>query len=412
MTRPRTPHGAAGSLALLFLCAACTGSSVPPVTSPSSVLPSGPSAATPSVSPSPPPGSTGPTALVAALPVGCDPGTPDVSQTIAFVAGGRAWTVRPEGTGLTCLFDVADPGPFVWGPQADRVLLAGLEIRGAGADVSRGPEPVEPTSSSWGRPTGKAVVFADPEGGKLEKILLDRAGIENISPLRGAIDHPTYRTVAYHPSGLAIGFVAEHRDPAGTDSTLSEIYLSANTGADPELVVFSEMGTQFGPIAFGLGGNELYYVAHLANGTYMLADYILTANRADEHLWEAEAPVLDFLPPAAFGEGASTDHGLLNVGTGCDDTQAVATDFHGGAGTPLFPEASGPTTALGWVDPSRILVGVGGCEGPMDLWVLDPFAVGGVPHLLASGADAGAVRVAEPSPPPELPSIGVNAGVG
>ena len=52
--------------------------------------------------------------------------------------------------------------PFAWGPQGDRVLLNGFEIRGVGGDA---PDlPAIDTSVSafdWGHPLGLAVVFAD-----------------------------------------------------------------------------------------------------------------------------------------------------------------------------------------------------------------------------------------------------------
>ena len=46
-----------------------------------------------------------------------------MSAKVSFVGQGRAWAVAADGTGLTCLFKVCDPGPYLWGPRADRVLL-------------------------------------------------------------------------------------------------------------------------------------------------------------------------------------------------------------------------------------------------------------------------------------------------
>src|SRR3989449_10349090 len=105
----------ASLVALALLAAACSGSANPPNT------PTAPPAST-----SPTSGPTTAQALISSLPSGCNGGTPKAAATVTFVAQGRAWAVRPDGTGLTCLFKVSDPGPFLWGPQADRVLLGGL----------------------------------------------------------------------------------------------------------------------------------------------------------------------------------------------------------------------------------------------------------------------------------------------
>src|SRR5205823_7039630 len=118
-------------------------------------------------------------------------------------ASGRAWVVAPDGTGLTCLFDVSDPGAFAWGPRGDRVVLGGLEVRGIGTDAARPPEVLSPGSLSWGRPVGKAIVFTD--GSSLKKAPVGTDRIEDITPL----ENETYQEVVYHPSGLALAFVVE-----------------------------------------------------------------------------------------------------------------------------------------------------------------------------------------------------------
>jgi hypothetical protein len=57
------------------------------------------------------------------LPSGCSDRHSEPTQTVAFVAEGRAWVLDPSSGALTCLFEVTDPGPFAWGPLGDRVLL-------------------------------------------------------------------------------------------------------------------------------------------------------------------------------------------------------------------------------------------------------------------------------------------------
>src|SRR5439155_8758139 len=222
---------------LALLAAACSGSANPP-TSPT----------TQPASASPTSGPTTAQALISSLPSGCNGATPIAAATVTFVAQGRAWAVSPEGKGLTCLFDVADAGPFAWGPRADRVLLGGLEVRGVGSSASRPSGSIEPALVSWGRPKGLAVAFVDPKGRKLAKALVGSTTIQNVTPFANA----TYQEVLYHPSGLALVFVL-------TDSDGSSIWMSSNSGTDPKRLVWSRDGTVFGPLAFRMDGFNLYY---------------------------------------------------------------------------------------------------------------------------------------------------------
>ena len=93
------------------------------------------------------------------LPV-CTPRAPAASDTVTFVASGYAWAMSPSGDHLTCLFAVADLGPFEWGPLGDRVLLGGMEVKG----VAGGPSLVASgqtfSTFIWSRPTGKSIVYA------------------------------------------------------------------------------------------------------------------------------------------------------------------------------------------------------------------------------------------------------------
>src|SRR5438094_8203694 len=108
----------ASLVALALLAAACSGSANPPnspTTSPASASPtSGPTTAQ---------------ALISSLPSDCNWATPQAAATVTFAAQGRAWAVRPDGTGLTCLFEVADPGPLTCGRRPAGGLLDELETR-------------------------------------------------------------------------------------------------------------------------------------------------------------------------------------------------------------------------------------------------------------------------------------------
>lgn len=241
------------------------------------------------------------------------------------------------------------------------------------------------------------MVFVDSSGRHLDKAPIGNASVSDITPLPG---RQMFTDVVYHPSGLAIAFAAN-----GTDG--SAIYMSSNTGADPKRLVFTMMGTRFGPIAFDLNGIQLYYAASLAGGTNMVAAYDLNEGKATEHLWEGSSPILK-VTPRPRGVAAA----LLDVGSGCSDRQAVLSDLGGGSGTPALPHAAGPTTGLGWLDADHVLVGEGPCEQPMKLWIVgvDASASPTSQTLLFQGAGAASVRVPDRLPTPGLPDIGVPSG--
>src|SRR5436190_8761114 len=143
------------SLAVVALVGACTsgGSALPP--------------SVPAVEGSPT-GTPTPVGAVLAdgtsLPAGC-PKSATASQTVTFVSAGRAWALDPRTNALSCLFAVHDPGPFAWGPQADRVLLADLRVRGVARDAPNLPPiDAQATAFGWGHPIGLAVVYADGPG--------------------------------------------------------------------------------------------------------------------------------------------------------------------------------------------------------------------------------------------------------
>ncbi len=113
---------------------------------------------------------------------------------------------RPRHERAACLFPVEDAGPFSWGPQGDRVLLGGFEVRGVGGDAPR-TSPAIATSVGafdWGHPLGLAVAFADGKGNP-RKRFIDDGHLEKLTTLPPG----SYLQVAYHPSGLALSFVVE-----------------------------------------------------------------------------------------------------------------------------------------------------------------------------------------------------------
>lgn len=175
----------------------------------------------------------------------------DAAQTVAFTAEGHVWALDPTGGELSCLWPVSDPGPFIWGPRGDRVLLGGLEVVGGHDALPHAAGDIDPTVVDWGHPVGIAIVFAQEGAGRPEKLFLDDGDIETLDRMPEA----TYLDVVYHPSGLALAFVLEQ------DGRQS-IWLSSNEGKEPRRLVFSKSGTVFTDVEFSPDGQSLFYTAH------------------------------------------------------------------------------------------------------------------------------------------------------
>jgi hypothetical protein len=245
-----------------------------------------------------------------------------------------------------------------------------------------------------------AIAFIDPKGKELEKASLESTEIEIVTPVEEEGHFPshvdvTFQQVVYHPSGLALGFVL-------TDYEGSSIWISSNTGGDPHRLVWSRTGTVFGPIAFGPDGKTLFYAAHLDNGRRILTVAELEESRVRTGLWKGQEDVLRLLP-APSGQAVA-----LDTGAGCDGSRAMLSRLDETEGTPLLPGVAGPTSAIGWLDDVTVLVGEGGCDGPMKLWRVAVDA-GAVATLVIEGVDRAAVRVADPTPTPVLPNIPIEA---
>lgn len=329
------------------------------------------------------------------LPEGCS-GNPTTRETVAFVAGGRAWALDPVTLGLDCLFAVSDPGAFAWGPQGDRVLLGGGEIRGLTPDAPVFPAiGQDATAFDWGHPIGLAVVFADA-GGAPRKRFMDDGRVE---PLPG-LPAGRYLRIAYHPSGLALAFVLE-RD--GRQS----VWLSRNDGTDPSRLVFSKSGTTFPSIAFSSDGQRLWWIGEHAQG-YPEMHAMDLANRSDfTDEWRGpDGSVATDLRVSPDGRRQSAD-----AGTGCADRKALV--IAKGQASLALPSETRPTAALGWLDSSTLLVAAGGCGNAMDLFAVHARG-SDAPTALAQGVDVAAPRTvledaptsvpapssAEPAPPP------------
>jgi hypothetical protein len=364
------------SIAVVLILAACTqGGSTASTTSSSSV----PASSTPS---------TAPTGAVLAdgtsLPSGCPKGA-TASQTVAFVSAGRAWALDPRTDALSCLFAVADAGPFAWGPQGDRVLLADLRVRGLAADApSLPPVGAEPATFGWGHPVGLAVVYADGPGVP-QKRFMDDGKVESLSALPAG----TYLQIVYHPSGLALAFVVER---AGKQA----IWFSSNEGEDPVRLVFGKGGTRFTSLAFSPDGQRLWWIAEHANG-YPELHWMDLGNRTRfTDVWRgANGTFAQGLEVAPTGRFES-----MTQGTECEDHRALV--VQGGSASPAMPFESRPTTSLGWLDATHLLVAAGGCSDPTELFSAP--ATGGQPVALVTGTELAAPRTVLKDAPDSVPA--------
>jgi hypothetical protein len=362
-------------LALVWLAGACTSASPSATILPSSGTSGG-------VSPAP--------AIALAdgtpLPEGCD-GHPVASQTIAFVADGRAWALDPVSRRLDCMFEVADPGAFAWGPQGDRVLLGGSEVRGLTREAPTLPALGGDPSAfafDWGHPIGLAVVFADETGAPFKRFM-DDGRVEPLSHLPKG----SYLQIAYHPSGLALGLVLERN---GNQS----IWLSTNEGRDPSRLVFSEEGTTFTSIAFSPDGQRLWWIAQHAAGYPEVHAMDLGDRSGFTDEWTGDArTAADALLLSPNGRLVAMDQG-----SGCADRLALVLAH--GSDRLAMPAETRPTAALGWLDRSTVLVAAGGCDEPVDLFAV-PVRASDPPVALVRGVDVASPRTVLTHAPDSVP---------
>lgn len=367
------------ALSIVSMLAGCTSTTVPDPTPPPPGSPPGTSS--PEATPSP--GAT--LASGAALPTGCDGARPRRSQTVAFVAEGRAWALDPRGLDLTCVFEVGDAAPFAWGPQGDRVLLGGMEIHGVGTHPpSFTATGAQPAVWDWGHPLGLSVVFAEGDRRVPQKRFMDDGHVERLPMMPAG----AYLDIAYHPSGHALAVAIQQH---GEQS----IWISTNEGTDPAPLVHSEGGTRFPSIAFSPDGERLLWIAQHLN-TYQVHEMDLRDRTGFDDGWrgelDEEATNLHLAP-----EG---DLMALDVGITCDERKAVAV-LSPTVARPALPDETRPTTVVGWLDRTTLLVSAGGCDEAIDLFAVD--VLDGSVTDLVRGAELGATRTAVTDAPESVP---------
>ena len=335
--------------------------------------------------------STGSAAAAANYPAGCQEATPSpLDAPIAFVADGRAWALTADAAHLFCLFEVRDPGPFLWGPRGDRVLLAGMEVRGVGSLANRTPLNMAiPDSVAWVQPAGDGLLWVPQGGLNLEQALLGTTAMRELTPLAGV----TYHEVASHPSGRALAFTVQR-------GTAFELWEANADGTGARQLPIPVGGATLGVLAFSPDGKTLWF-GEQRNGTSTLQAWSLATRRLQATPpWSARGKlkVLSIVP----GERSNSRGALaINVGSGCADSRALAVPPDGGQAIELLPGKQ-PSSVIGWLDDANVLVLEGGCGAPGTLW-LARFG-GAPPLLLARDVERAALRLTGSDSPPPLPS--------
>jgi hypothetical protein len=367
-------------VAVALVAGSCSSTTTTATSSPTSV-------GLPPTSATVPPSPTGATlADGSALPSQCA-GKAVPSETVAFVAQGRAWALDPHSGDLACLFRVRQPGAFAFGPQGDRVMLAGLGIVGVPTGAPTWP-PIGPTPTvfDWGHPLGLAVVYASPSGAP-EKRFMDTGNVEKLTDLPKG----TYRSIAYHPSGLALGMIIDQGQRQG-------IWLSSNEGKNAVRLVFSRPDTTFSSVAFNSDGTQIWWIAQHA-GALSEIHWMDLADRST-----FQTVLSRGLSPSAHSLQLAPSGPLMSAtqGAACEQEQAMVVDTQGAH--PAIADAGGPTHALGWLDAKTLLVATGGCGQPESLSTVTWSQGTGTATALVDGVDVGAPRTVLKNAPTEVPS--------
>jgi hypothetical protein len=366
-------------VAVALVAGSCTSSTTTTSAQPSTVPPPPTSAASPS-----PTGATLADGRI--LPTGCS-GKAVPNDTVAFVADERAWVLDPRTGVVACLFHTGRPGPFAFGPQGDRVLLGGLGVADVETGASMWP-PIGPTPTvfDWGHPLGLAVVYASPSGAP-EKRFMDDGSVEKLTDLPMG----TYESIAYHPSGLALGMIVDQ-------GQRQSIWLSSNEGKDPVRLVFSRPDTRFSSVAFSPDGTQIWWIAQHA-GALSEIHWMDLADRST-----FQTVLSRGLSPTAHSLQLAPSGPLMSAtqGASCEQEQAMVVDKQGAH--PAIAAAGEPTHALGWLGAKTLLVATGGCGQGESLSTVVWSHGTGTATALVSGVEVGAPRTVLHNAPTEVPT--------
>jgi hypothetical protein len=160
--------------------------------------------------------------------------------------------------------------------------------------------------------------------------------------------------------------------------------------------VFSEIGTEFTSIAFTPNGKTLWWTAEHEEGYPELHWMHLNDRSGFGTGWRGEQGTLaDGLRLAPEGPLKA-----VTEGSACGERRALI--VRKGSTTVAMPGEDLPTESLGWLDRATLLVAVGGCGVPLDLYAVDGLDQD-PPTLLVSGVELGATRTKITNAPNEVP---------
>ena len=323
--------------------------------------------------------------LIATLPR-CEGGAVIPASTgagqIGFIIGDAVYVADPDGSGVQCVTGEATDGPFVWGPAGDR-LVAGQAVTSAAGSAPA----LTAAVPTWSRPTGTSLVWVD--GGRLLKAGIHDAQARDLTFLA------SHDAVTYHPAGVEIATTGQADD--GTRG----VWLATNDGSDPRLLVRADEATVH-DFTFTHDGIEGYFLADHGDRWHVHDIFLVLdpGDDADEFdasiRYESAGPLShlvvspwDFLWAAQDGECGSGSRVVIGDATLAEELTGVE----------AFP--------VGWLPGQQLVVAAyaGGCDRPVDLWIVDVTGGSSSATLLVSAVDGAAIRAAVPDPPPPLGDI-------
>jgi hypothetical protein len=252
---------------------------------------------------------------------------------------------------------------------------------------------LQPSAVGWSRPQGTAIIYVNKGDLHPRMFFLGTGHTITMSNLPAA----TYLEFAYHPTGLAIGYILRRQGAQA-------IWYSLNNGKKAKPLVFTKEGTTFTDLTFSRDGEWMYYIAHHRAGYSELHSIDLSFPKFLNSDYRSPKTVYW----RTFVRSPNDLRVAVTEGADCVQNVAAVLPFSYPAqktktsGRVLMPGEPRPTEALGWLDNGTVLVGVGGCGAPMDLYAVQANGVR-PPILLASGVDGGSFRDSRPAPPTTLP---------
>ena len=294
-----------------------------------------------------------------------------------------AWATHPLRGDLACLFPPCRPGPFAWGPQGDRVLLSDFRVRGWRGARSparrRVDRPLRLGSSDRARDRvrgrSRHPAEAVPPGGQPDPA--DVAATGEL-PRGGVSPQRTGPRVRGRDAGRPGDLVVHERGRGSATARVlrdrDRVHLARLLGQRQDAVVD-------GAARRGLPGAALHAAREpeLRNG--------VAGHRGNG----------GGRPPAPAVRRLRSGHG------GCRVRASSRLDPVGGSTVRALPEEPRPSEALGWLDADTLLVGVGGCGDPVDLWAVDASGENDAAALVL-GVEIAAPRTQVVNPPKEVPA--------